>query len=486
MGRLSTLLLLAALVTPAMGQSAPAAPGFQANALMRLRYEGWNWFEPSVPADNRYGFFAAKSNLLLRYDTKRSFDAMVDLQNTTLLGLPENAAAPPPAGDLGLGPTYRASHGKSDDSRFFINQAYLTLKSAARPGTFARLGRFEYTEGLETLAGDPTLDWLKRSRISARLVGTFGFSHAGRSFDGLLAALNRPRFNLTALAVHPRQGGFELDGMKEISAVDVAGLALTLKPGATLPQSDLRLFYFYYGDGRSPADTVIKVDNRPAPARAADSAPIRLHQVGGHALRTAAVGNGTGDLLLWGVYQTGGWGALTQRSWALAAELGYQPDMPWRPWLRAGINLGSGDGDPADSKHETFFPLLPTGRQYAQFPFFNSMNTRDVFIQLILRPVPGKLVIRAEIHGLDLMEESDLWYGGSGAFRTSGNFGFGGRPGNGSRELGSLADIAITWDPHPRAGIYLYAGHGSGGEVVRSIYPDGSADFGYAEVTLRF
>jgi hypothetical protein len=487
MGRLLGICFLAVLASSAMGQSPPPpAQGVQFSGSVRLRYERWNWFEPAAPADNQYGFFAARSNLILGYQSRGWFDARVDLQNTTLLGLPENAAAPPPAGDLGLGPTYRASHGETNDTRFFLNQAYVTIKSPGRPGTFARLGRFEYLDGLETLTGDATIDWLKRVRLSVRLIGTFAFSHAGRSFDGGLAAWNRPSWNLTVLAAHPRQGGFEIEGMKEISAVDLAALTLTLKPGVVLPRSDLRLFYYYYGDDRSPSDTVVKVDNRPGPVRSADSAAIQIHQLGGHFAKAAAVGGGDGDLMLWGVYQTGDWGFLKHRAWALAAEIGYQPRMAWRPWIRAGVNAGSGDDNPSDVRHATFFQTLPTGRQYAQFPFFNAMNTQDLFIQLLLRPVAGKLAVRTELHRLTLLEPADLWYGGSGAFRRTGNFGFGGRPSNGNDDLATLLDLAISWDPSPQVGVYLYAGHAFGGQLVKAIYPDESADFGYTEVTVRF
>ena len=320
MRRLLAVFSLAVMAAPALSQSPPPpAQGFHFNAAARLRYERWNWFEPAVPAENSYGFFAAKSNLIAGYQSSGWFDARVDLQNTTLLGLPDNASGPPPVGDLGVGATYLAPHGETDDSRFFLNQAFITLKSPSRPGNFVRLGRFEYLDGLETLTGDATLDWLKRVRLSVRLIGTFAFSHAGRSFDGAQAALNRPRFNLTALAVHPRQGGFEIEGMKDISAVDLGALTLTLKPGTVLPRSEARLFYYYYGDDRSPADTVIKADNRPGPVRAADSAAIQIHQLGGHFAKAVTIGSGEGDLMLWGVYQTGDWGLQKHRAWAIAA-----------------------------------------------------------------------------------------------------------------------------------------------------------------------
>jgi hypothetical protein len=186
------------------------------------------------------------------------------------------------------------------------------------------------------------------------------------------------------------------------------------------------------------------------------------------------------------VVQGGDWGRLEHRAYAVAAEIGFQPRMTWNPWIRAGYYLGSGDEDPADDGHGTFVPVLTTVRQYAQFPFYNSMNTEDLFAQVILRPVPGKLAIRADLHRLRLSQAADLWYGGSGAGQRTRSFGFGGRPSGGSRDLATLADLSLSWDPATRISAYFYLGHAFGGQVIERIYGNRSADFGYGEVTFRF
>ena len=40
-----------------------------------------------------------------------------------------------------------------------------------RGGIATTLGRFEYRDGLETIPADPTLAFVKRTRIAERLVG---------------------------------------------------------------------------------------------------------------------------------------------------------------------------------------------------------------------------------------------------------------------------------------------------------------------------
>jgi len=308
-----------------------------------------------------------------------------------------------------------------------------------------------------------------------------------RSFDGAQAVRDGKNLNLTLFAAHPRQGGFELDGWKDMTEVDIAAATLTLKPAMLGGGAEARVFAMYYGDRRDPADSVFKVDNRPAAVRNLDSADTSMPMLGGHYIRHGAVGRGQWDGMLWGVYQFGSWGALDHRAWALAAEAGYQfSAAPWKPWIRAGYNRSSGDDDPADGTHGTFHQVLTTARPFAQFPFFNLMNNEDLFGQLLLRPVPGKLSLKADVHRLRLAEQNDLWYGGSGAFQQRGSFGFGGRPSGGERSLATLADLAVDYSPRPWCNLYGYLGHAWGGEVVRGIYAGDEATLAYVEMTLRY
>jgi hypothetical protein len=116
------------------------------------------------------------------------------------------------------------------------------------------------------------------------------------------------------------------------------------------------------------------------------------------------------DFLVWGVYQGGSWGALNQRAGAFVGELGWQPAVKHlKPWLSAGFSYGSGDGNPNDSTHGTFFQVLTTPRQYARFPFYNMMNNEDFYATLNLRPA-SKLALRTEAHALRLANSADFWY----------------------------------------------------------------------------
>lgn len=74
-----------------------------------------------------------------------------------------------------------------------------------------------------------------------------------------------------------------------------------------------------------------------------------------------------------------------------------------------GYGRGSGDDDPNDQDHDTFFQIVPTARLYALTTFYSLMNTEDAFVQLILRPTAG-VVWRTDFHNLRLTETRDLWY----------------------------------------------------------------------------
>jgi hypothetical protein len=80
-------------------------------------------------------------------------------------------------------------------------------------GQSLKIGRMEFIDGAEVSPKSTTLAALKRDRIAHRLLGNFGFSHVGRSVDGILYALDRPTLNVTMLGARPTQGVFQDDGL---------------------------------------------------------------------------------------------------------------------------------------------------------------------------------------------------------------------------------------------------------------------------------
>jgi hypothetical protein len=247
--------------------------------------------------------------------------------------------------------------------------------------------------------------------------------------------------------------------------------------------SETRALGIYYDDWRP----ILKTDNRALAARRADLDNIRIFTFGGHHLSALTTQAGTLDFLAWGVGQTGTWGRLDQRAYAVDLEGGIQPAIlaKVKPWLRAGYTLGSGDANPNDKTHGTFFQIQPTPRPFARFPFFNMENSRDIMGALILRPHP-KVTTSTEFHSLVLANANDLWYSGGGAFQPW-TFGYTGRATGGARALANLWDTSVEYRIRRNIAMTVYGGYADGRAAIRAIYPKGNdGAMGYLELNYGF
>jgi len=487
----STAPSTASVVAPkAAATPAPIKIGKHATLSLsiRTRLESWDYFQGKAgvggdAGDGKYNFLGNLIRIGILDSTPRR-DLQFEISQPTLLGLPRDAVASGAGtagqGALGLGGNYYAANLRRNDASIFVKQAFVRFKGfGGSPTNSFRLGRFEFNDGAETVPKDATLAYLKRERISQRLIGNFGFSHVQRSFDGAQLVFNNPTSNVTIAALRPTAGVFDVDANGDIGGISVLYAAYTQPK----PSSDLRLFATYYRDSR---DDVVKVDNRPLAVRAADKDAIGITTLGANYLQTIKAKSGTFDLLAWGALQGGDWGNLKQRAGALALEAGYQPSSTrLKPWFRLGYFKSSGDNDATDNRHGTFFQMLPTPRVYARLPFYNLMNNQDIFAQLLLRP-DAKTNVRLDAHRIDLSNRNDLYYSGGGAFQKD-TFGYAGRPSFGLTGLANVFDISFDRQITARTTLSLYLGTAQGRGVISQIYQKkDSAQFGFIEVTQKF
>lgn len=134
----------------------------------------------------------------------------------------------------------------------------------------------------------------------------------------------------------------------------------------------------------------------------------------------------TADSQPMGVWQNGRWGDQSDSAGATALEGGFKlSSVPSSPWVRGGWFRSSGDNNPLDNRHTTFFQILTTPRLYARFPIYKRMNNTDTFAQVIDTPTK-KLALRSDLHWVSLTSAKDLWYQGGGAFNSTA-FGYVGR-----------------------------------------------------------
>ena len=333
------------------------------------------------------------------------------------------------------------------------------------------MGRFEFNDGSELVPKNATLATLKRDRVSQRLIGSFGWSDVGRSFDGLRYSYSKPANDFTFVAAIPTRGVFQTDGWGWNRAA-FGYASFTHEWGHGNHAADTRVFMLDYDDWRH----ILKTDNRPVAIRRNDTENIRIETFGAHSLHAFTTAAGTIDALAWGAVQTGRWGTQTQLAYALSFEGGFQPKMlpgeRWlKPWFRGGFTIGSGDGNPNDTRHGTFFQVLPTPRPYARFPFFNMMNTEDRFGALVLRP-HAKITVSSEFHALRLSNANDLWYSGGGVFQPW-TFGYAGRATSGRRSLGNLYDTSVEYRATRRVTFTGYFGYAQGLATMEQVYPAG-------------
>lgn len=448
----------------------------------KARVEDHNYFA-SAQADGAYAFGGASLRGGIRRETSRD-DVLLEFALPALFNPPTRATAPNPQGALGQGANYFASNG-GHIAALFPKQLYTRLKQLGSPANSLCLGRFEFVDGGEARPSDASLAYLKANRIANRLISPNPFSYIGRSFDGLEFSSQTPDHVLAGFGAVPTRGGYDLNGSDDLPDVKIAYLAATL-PRASADKrhaSDSRLFGAFYEDSRGT--NVVKTDIRPQALRQKDGGTIDIYTIGGHDARLFPVGKGRMDTLFWMAAQGGKWGAQSHGAFAADVELGYQPrDARLYSWFRAGYYYGSGDGNAADKQHGTFFPILPSGRAYARFPFFATSNLQDAFAELILWPTT-RVLVRSDIRKLALADNHDLYYTGSGAYNNS-NFGYTERTSTNSHDLATLYDTSVDYQITPTTLLIFYGAYAKGGSVLSSLYKSSNPTYGYIELQQRF
>jgi len=446
----------------------------------RVRMEAWDWFQPTT-GQNAYAFEHSLLKIGIGQKSE-AFEWLVEGAADAIVDLPPSAVQAGRLGQLGLGGTYFAANGDARNNvNGFAKQAYIGFALPAKAKV--RLGRLTFFDGAEAQPKDKSLATLVNTRVAQRLIGDFGFSAVQRSFDGAQLAFNSGSNNVTLFGARPTRGVFQNDGMGELD-VDVFYGAYTRSIQSANNAGSLRIFGIGYVDDRPG---VLKTDNRALAVRTADTFQIRIATYGGDYVHVYHMDHaGELDFLAWGVFQSGGWGVQKQRASAFVGEAGWQPPVcVINPWFSAGYSYGSGDSNPNDNVHGTFFQILPTPRPFDRFPFYNMMNNEDFYGSATFR-LPHAFNVRSELHALRLANAQDLWYSGGGAFQPR-TFGYTGRASNGNRSLANVWDVSLDVPLRYGFSLTTYYAHAWGKSLMVNIYPGGTnAQLGYVETTFRY
>jgi hypothetical protein len=466
----------AAAQVPAVSGVGAPRPSWVLLAQDTFRVESWAFFEPPAGGGNPdYTFAANRLMLQARYTAPR-FDVRLAAQHVALMGLPRTAAGP---GAFGTGALYFDQGGRRRyPQQLYLRYASVRVRNVA-PGLSLELGRQTYASGAE-VASEPAIEAVKRQRLDARLVGEFEWSIYQRSFDGVRADYAHRTARLTGVVFMPTTGGFARESGRTMTDVLVAGATFDLLPSAARPHTQLQAFVWRYDDDRA-------VTGRPDNSgRVAARADVGVTTLGSSAVGVYPVAGGNLDVLGWVAAQTGRWYGDDHGAIALAAEAGYQwTEARSSPWVRGGFLHTSGDDDPGDTSHGTFFAMLPTMRRFSQTTVYSTMNLRDLFAQVMARPATG-VNVRLDVHRLWLASALDRWYAGSGATQsTGGNFGYVGRASNGSTDFGTSVEASASWAITPRWSVNGFAGFINAGPVVTGTFAGDALRFVYVETALR-
>lgn len=474
---------------PLLAQEPPAeTPRFETTAIFEnlTRVETWRFFDPPEPsAEPDYSFIGNRAYLGVGVSAPR-FDLAGAFAYTTLGPLPANAIGG--GGPMGTGALYRAAAGEPTSYQLYLSELNVTLHPSNRAVRFA-LGRMTHVSGAEgnrrpADERERDLAGLRRLRLDARLIGGFDWAFYRRRFDGARFTIDRPGWYAGGALFAPTQGGFEESANLTMVQLQVAsafaGWRHRLGPSAGNIRDETQVFAHLYRDRR---DVTGRPDNTGLAASRAD---VTTRVFGASHIGLTPVGSGRADWLLWGAAQHGDWYGERHRAWSLAVEAGYQwRGARGRPWVRSGASYASGDDDPSDGRHGTFFPMLPTMRVYALSTVYSQMNLRDLFVQAIVEP-HDRARVRVDLHRLDLAEHADRWYVGSGATALEGPaFGYSGRPSDGAATLGTILEGSIDVTIKPWWSVNAYAGHMWGGDVVGGLFVRNHLTFWYVESVLR-
>jgi len=440
----------------------------------RYRYERWD-----ARASRSDGFHALRSRVGLGWRWRDRLGAFVEVQDTRLWSLAPVSS--------GLAANYRANTPGGDDSRsdsLRVRQAWVELAGLE---SRVRVGRQDIKLGTDLAYESASWHRLQRTRLAQRLVGTVGWTHGERSYDGVSASLGvLEGHHLRAFAARPTTGVFDVESAYERQeSVVVGGARWTVRPGTWVDDVELAGFFVGYADDRDP-DEVAGLEGE-----------VEVYTAGASLLSVQPLGPGELDVILWGALQWGDFAAvrpgrgadrLDHLAAAGLAEAGYRlPALPLAPWLRVGVNVASGDADPEDSVHRTFFNVLPTNHGYYgyadQLAF---QNLADLFGQIVLQPHPDA-ELEIMVHRFWLLAEDDARYAGTGAFNPQ-TFGYVAAPSNGSHDVGTELDVVFAWavDEHVsvRAGYaFLWGGEafdGGSGSSPRNT------EWAFAQLQLRY
>jgi hypothetical protein len=450
-------------------------PQSKSTIEVRTRYENFNYFNNNINNKNNYSFWGTN----FKYSFVNNFNNNkfgLTLLTPYLINLPSNSTSS--VGPLGLGAIYY-QFSNPNNIAFIIKEFYLDLslyKDKNESINF-KIGRFDFNDGTYALPKNETLKWIRLNKIQQRMIGTFGFSHIQRSFEGFNLSFDKQDVtntkNITIFYGRPTYGVFDIKTPNEpINNLSIGHIAYTIFNDA----SDFRLFYTYYNDHRE----LLKTSNNAIPIR--DS--VTINSIGFNYSKIFENPNNIFSFVGYYNYQFGTYGKLKHNANAYLIDIGYKIKNNLEPHFRIGYFRSTGDNNSQDNKHNTYFSFIYTPRLYALFPFYNQMNISDFYISLYLK-LSSKANMFLQYNDLNLSSKWDRWYAGGGAFNEQ-VFGYTAVNSKNFSKLATLYNITFNYKLNNNSNITLYYGYANGKDVIKQNFPlKSNASYFFIEYNLK-
>ena len=165
-------------------------------------------------------------------------------------------------------------------------------------------------------------------------------------------------------------------------------------------------------------------------------------------------------------------------AWMFTAEATYSfSDVAWTPAVTLGLDYATGDDDPSDDDIETFSHLFPLAHAYLGFTdLVGRQNIVDYRLTITAKP-HKKVLLRGDIHILELESKDDGLYSVAGASA---------RPAADEDDLGVAYDALIKYTISKHQDIILGYSHFAAGDYIEDTGSDEDVDFLYLQWGYTF
>ncbi len=306
-----------------------------------------------------------------------------------------------------------------------FHESYMNVENVLDSGVALKAGRQELVYGDE------------------RLIGAFGWSNNGRSFDALKAVYKSDVVNVDLFTSKI------IEKSPSLSDTNFNGIYATVK---AIPDNVIDVYFLQLKDsnsaaGLSPFGFGSTIGNTTLTGTSLTE-PAKLYTYGARIKGAAAGLDYTVELPIQRGTITTNTKDYDIKAYAFAAKLGYNLPTPIKARVGAEYDYASGDKDAADTDLQTFFNLFPTNHD--KLGLMDTQAWRNVKawnLNATLEPT-DKLKLLVSYWDFSLAQKNDAWYSAAqwnNNTNTAATSIRRANSNNGSKDLGNEIDLVASY-----------------------------------------